>query len=127
MAQPNSDHPVYIESVLNQKVKMLFSGIIFSITISAFLGLVLVVVQQPIIPLTTSLSWYGTLMSVVILRLILFNKWQSKDAKPKHDQKRWLQYFRSKGKNNFFFWCLGEAPECATNMPSDQTSKSTCV
>ncbi|WP_292757602.1 GGDEF domain-containing protein [Methylophaga sp. UBA2689] len=107
MAQPNSDHPVYIESVLNQKVKMLFSGIIFSITISAFLGLVLVVVQQPIIPLTTSLSWYGTLMSVVILRLILFNKWQSKDAKPKHDQKRWLQYFRFSVLITGIIWGVG--------------------
>jgi len=107
MRQPKPGRPIYVESVLNQKVKMLFSGIIFSITISAFLGLVLIIVQRPMIPLTTSLSWYGVLSSVLILRCVLFAKWQSSDAKTEFDQKRWLQYFRFSVLVTGIIWGVG--------------------
>lgn len=94
MCQSESDQPVIVESVLEQKVKMLFTGSIFAIAINATLGLILITVQLPVIPLSTSLSWYGALVTVLISRCIVLAYWQKDDDKTERNQARWLQYFR---------------------------------
>lgn len=94
MCQSTSDQPVYVESVLEQKVKMLFTGSIFSIAINATLGLILIIIQLPVIPLSTSLSWYGALVTVLISRCIVLVYWQRDKNKTERNQARWLRYFR---------------------------------
>lgn len=94
MCQSQSNQPIYVESVLEQKVKMLFSGSIFSIAINATLGFILIIVQLPVVPLLTSLSWYGVLVAVLILRSVLLVNWQQDDEKSELNQGRWLQRFR---------------------------------
>jgi diguanylate cyclase (GGDEF)-like protein len=94
MCQSRSDQPVFVESVLEQKVKMLFSGSIFSITINATVGLILIIVQLPVIPVSTSLSWYAVLVTVLISRCVLLVYWQRDEDKTERNQARWIQYFR---------------------------------
>lgn len=94
MCQNESDQPVYVESVLEQKLKMLFTGSIFSIAINATLGLILIIVLHPVMPLSTALSWYGVLASVLISRCILLACWHRDNNKTTLNQARWIQYFR---------------------------------
>lgn len=91
---PKPESLVYAESILHQRVNMLYSGIFFSITISALLALILIIIQQPLIPLTTSLTWYAVLVAVLIARLLLFVNWRHAGADTESAQKQWLLYFR---------------------------------
>lgn len=107
MCQNESDQPVYVESVLEQKLKLLFTASIFSIAINALLGLILIIVQHPVIPLSTALSWYGVLAIVLISRCILLVCWQRDLNKAELNQTRWLQYFRFSVLISGIIWGIG--------------------
>ncbi|WP_417499653.1 diguanylate cyclase domain-containing protein [Methylophaga sp.] len=107
MCQSKSDQPVYVESVLEQKLKLLFTASIFSIAINAALGLILIIVQLPVTSLSTSLSWYGVLVIVLISRCILLVCWHRDHNKAELNQTRWLQYFRFSVLMSGTIWGIG--------------------
>jgi len=111
------------DSVLSQQVRLLFLGIPFSVSISAFLGLVLILVQHPLIPLITSLSWYGVLFVVLLVRCILFVNWRRTSEYSESAHKRWRTYFRLSVLVTGFVWGIGGL----LMMPIDDTSHQAFV
>ncbi len=107
MCQIKSGPPLHAESLLEQKVKMLFSGSIISIAINATVGLVLILVLLPVTPVSTSLTWYGVLVSLLVVRLILLVYWQRDKDKTEQNQLRWIQLFRSSLLATGIVWGVG--------------------